>query len=267
MSEGKTDQVQSINVDYCYRVMCNIPVSFKEAVNSDKSDEWLKAMDEEMHSLKENNIFTLTNLPEGKKAVGGRWVYAIKTNVDASEKYKARYVAKGYSQKMGVDYAETFSPAANMASVRVLMQKAAQENLLLHQMDVKTAYLNAPIDCEIYMEQPEGYKVKSHTDTELVCKLERSLYGLKQSGRNWNKLLHEYLTQNKFQQNQADHCVYTREKQNEKVIIVIWVDDLIIAASDENAMKVTKEMLTARFKMKDLGKLKHFLGIDFEQTN
>ena len=126
-------------------------------------------MDEEMHSLKENNKFTLTNLPEGKKAVGGRWVYAIKTDVDGSEKYKARYVAKGYSQKMGVDYEETFSPTANMTSVRVLVQKAAQENFILHQMDVKTAYLNAPIDCEIYMEQPEGYEVRSHTDKKLVC--------------------------------------------------------------------------------------------------
>ena len=220
-----------------------------------------------MHSLKENNTFTLTNLPEGKKAVGGRWVYAIKTDVDGSEKYKARYVARGYSQKMGVDYEETFSPTANMTSVRVLVQKAAQENLILHQMDVKTAYLNAPIDCEIYMEQPEGYEVRSHTDKKLVCKLERSLYGLKQSGRNWNKLLHDHLTQNEFLQNQADHCVYTREREHEKVIMVIWVDDLLIAASDENAMKVTKDMLAARFKMKDLGKLRSFLGIDFEQCN
>ena len=261
-----TDLAQS-NIDHCYRVICDLPVSFTEAVTSDKSKEWVKAMDEEMHSLKENNTFTLTNLPEGKKAVGGRWVYAIKTDVDGSEKYKARYVARGYSQKMGVDYEETFSPTANMTSVRVLVQKAAQENLILHQMDVKTAYLNAPIDCEIYMEQPEGYEVRSHTDKKLVCKLERSLYGLKQSGRNWNKLLHDHLTQNEFLQNQADHCVYTREREHEKVIMVIWVDDLLIAASDENAMKVTKDMLAARFKMKDLGKLRSFLGIDFEQCN
>ena len=263
--DEETDQVQS-NIDYCYRVMCNIPVSFAEAVASDKAKEWVKAMDEEMHSLKENNTFTLTNLPEGKKAVGGRWVYAIKTDVDGSEKYKARYVAKGYSQKMGVDYGETFSPTANMTSVRVLMQKAAQENLILHQMDVKTAYLNAPIDCEIYMEQPEAYEERSQTDSKLVCKIEKSLYGLKPSGRNWNKLLHDHLTENYFTQNQADHCVYTRETEHEKVIVIIWVDDLLIAASNEEAMKVTKDMLTARFKMKDLGKLKHFLGIDFEQT-
>ena len=95
-----TDLAQS-NIDYCYRVICNLPVSFTEAVTSDKSKEWVKAMDEEMHSLKENNTFTLTNLPEGKKAVGGRWVYAIKTDVDGSEKYKGRYVKPGVQSKDG----------------------------------------------------------------------------------------------------------------------------------------------------------------------
>lgn len=263
-SAGKMDQVQS-NIDYCYKVTCDIPVTFEGAMSSDKSKEWVSAMDEEMQSLKANNTFTLTNLPLGKKAVGGRWVYALKKNSDGSERYKARYVAKGYSQKLGVDYKETFSPTANLTSVRVLMQKAAQDDLILHQMDVKTAYLNAPIDCEIYMEQPEGYEVKSSTNEKLVCKLERSLYGLKQSGRNWNKVLHDYLTKNHFVQNQADNCVYTRETEHDKVLMVIWVDDLIIAASDENALKSVKAMLASRFQMKDLGRLRHFLGIDFNQ--
>ena len=90
-------------------------------------------MDEEMHSLRENNTFTLTSLPEDKKAVGNRWVYAIKNNLDGSEKYKVWYVAKGYSQKMIIDYDETFSPTANLTCSRMLMPKAAQEHLILHQ--------------------------------------------------------------------------------------------------------------------------------------
>lgn len=101
-------------------------------------------------------------------------------------------------------------------------------------MDVKTAYLHAPIDYEIYMEQPEGYDEKSQTNEKIVCKLEKSLYGLKQSGRNWNKMLHNYLCENIFVQNPADHCVYKRETEHGKVIILIWVDDLVIAASDES---------------------------------
>ena len=115
-------------------------------------------MDEEMQSLEENQTFTLTKLPEGRKTLGGRWVYSIKEGGDGCEQYKARFVAKGYSQREGIDYGETFSPTANMTSVRVVMQKAAQENLVIHQMDVKTAYLHAPIDREMYMEQPEGYE-------------------------------------------------------------------------------------------------------------
>ena len=177
------DDQKYVNIDYCYRVMCNVPNTFKEAMNSAESKLWTDAMQEEMNYLKENDTFTLTTLPEGKNAVGGRWVYTIKENTEKTEIYKARYVAKGYSQVAGIDYKETFSPTANMTSVRSLMQLAAQHDLHLHQMDVKTAYLHAPIDCELYVQQPEGFEVKSDTDEKLVCKLNKSLYGLKQSGR------------------------------------------------------------------------------------
>jgi len=140
--------------------------------------------------------------------VGGRWVYSIKGDIDGHDKHKARFVAKGYSQRAGIDYGETFSPTANLTSIRVLMQKAAQEDLILHQMDVKTAYLHAPIDRDIYMEQPEGYVKEGE---KLVCKLKKSIYGLKQSGRNWNEMLHKCLTDDDFTQNQADHCIYAKE--------------------------------------------------------
>lgn len=263
VSDDKEDQLL-MNIVYCYRLVCNVPLTFREAVASNKYNEGIDEMEEEMQSLRENNTFTLTSLPEGKEAVGGRCVYAIKNDVDLSNKYKARYAAKGYSQKMGVDYEETFSPTANLTSIRVLMQKAAQDNLILHQIDVKTAYLHAPIDCEIFMEQPEGFEVK--TRKNLVDKLNKSRYGLKQSGRNWNRIFDEHLCKNGFKQNATDHCVYVREGANEKVIIIIWVDDVIIAASDDNALKVVKEMLREKFKMKDLGQLEHFLGIYFNQS-
>ena len=263
--EDTVDKLETC-VDFCYRAVCDIPQNYQDAIVSPKSKQWRKAMDEEMRSLEENKTFSLTQLPPGKQAVGGRWVYALKKDIDGSDKYKARFVAKGYSQKAGTDYEETFSPTADMTSVRVVMQKAATENLVLHQMDVTTAYLNAPIDCEIYMEQPQGYESKSETDVKMVCKLEKSLYGLKQSGRNWNVMLHTHLSENGFKQNPADHCVYTRETQEGKVILLIWVDDLIIAASNEGVLNSVKNMLSERFKMKDLGKLNHFLGIDFNQT-
>lgn len=121
-------------------------------------------MDEEMQSLKDNVTFTLTTLPEGKDVVGGKWVYAMKRNTDGSDKYKTQYVARGFSQKRDINYDETFSPIASMTSIRVFAQKAAQDNLVVHQMDVKTAYLHVPIECEIYIEQQKD-------GDKLVCKL------------------------------------------------------------------------------------------------
>ena len=143
-------------------------------------------MHEELESLKENNVFELTNLPEGKKTVGSKWVYTTKENPDGSKRYKARFVARGFSQKKGIDNGETFSPTANITSICILMQMVVQYDLIVHQMDLKTAYLHAPIDYEIFVEQPEVFKTN-----KLVYRLKKSLYGLKQSGRNWNKMLHE----------------------------------------------------------------------------
>lgn len=127
-------------------------------------------------------------------------------------------------------------------------------------MDVKTAFLHAPIDYEIYINPPEDYQ----EEEGVVYKLEKSLYGLKQSGRNWNRVLHDCLTDNGFTQNQADHCVYYQESKEGKVIIIIWVNDMIITASDEGKLEKVKRMLAEQFKMKDLGQLKHFLGIDLD---
>ena len=114
----ESDQAQ-ISIDYCYKMVSNVPQTFREAVTSSNSSEWVEAMDEEMKSLRDNT-FTLTTLPESKKAVGGRWVYAIKSNADGSAKYKACYVAKAYSQEMGIDYGETFSPTSSFTSVTAL---------------------------------------------------------------------------------------------------------------------------------------------------
>jgi len=268
------DQVMS-SIYYCYRVSA-FPQNYEEAIRSPDSEHWVNAMKEEMRSLKENNTFTLTTLPEGRKLVGGRWVYTVKENPDGLKTYKARYVAKGYSQVKDVDYQETFSPTANFTSIRAVMQLAAQHDLILHQMDVKTAYLNAAIDCEIFMEQPKGFEVPSSCDRPFVYELNKSLYGLKQSGRNWNGMLHSYLLENSFMlhsyllensfvQSDVDNCVYVKQIGDNMIVIVVWVDDLIVGASNDLLLCETKDMLKEKFKMKDLGKLSHFLGVDFEQ--
>ena len=262
------DDDQVMLVDYCYKVNSELPQCYKQAMRSADSSSWEDAMNDEMNSLKENNTFTLTPLPKGRKAVGGRWVYAIKEDANGAKTYKARYVAKGYSQVEGIDYQETYAPTASFTSVRTLMQLAAQHGLILHQMDVKTAYLNAPIDCEVYVDQAEGFEVPANqAESRLVYKLNKSLYGLKQSGRNWNSMLHGYLIDNDFIQSLVDPCVYVRKTEHDLVIIIVWVDDLIIAASSDAVMGSVKKALKQKFVLKDLGKLAYFLGIHFEQGN
>ena len=215
----------------------------------------------EMESLVDNNVFELSKPPEGKSLVGGRWVFANKFDADGNVKHKARYVAKGYSQKENIDYFETFSPTVNMTSVRMLILTAVNENMLVHQINVKTAYLNAPIDCELYVKQPEGYKIVGENGEELVWRLNKSLYGLKQSGRNWNHVLHNFLVGEGFIQSSTDPCVYSRGEGNSRVLIIFWVDDIIIAAGSERTLYDVKKTLSSHFSMKDLGELRWFLGI------
>ena len=249
----------NLSVDYCY---LTVPSCYDDAVKSDESVKWQKAMREEYDALVENDTFELTEIPEDKLVVGGKWVYSVKQDQNG-EKFKARYVAKGYSQTPDVDYRETFAPTARMTSIRMLLQLAIQEDMLIHQMDVKTAYLNAPIDCDIFMEQPEGYEKHNSQGDKLVWKLRKSLYGLKQSGRNWNNLLHDFLVNENFVRSMSDPCVYTKTTGQSKTILIIWVDDIIIASSDEMMLKEVKMSLSAKFKMKDLGRLSYFLGIEF----
>ena len=251
-------------VDYCYRVGF-VPETYEEAMQCENTDEWSKAMDDEIGSLIENKTFEVMELPENKKAIKGKWVYASKMDANGETKCKARYVAKGFTQQSGIDYEETFSPTANMSSLRMLMQASVDQDLIVHQLDVKTAYLNAPLDFEIYMEQPKGYS-EINEGSHLVWRLHKSLYGLKQSGRNWNFVLKEHLTENGFVQSESDSCLFVCHRPEGVVYVLFWVDDIMVAASTEDLLEETKKRFASRFKMRDLGPLKWFLAIEFEKS-
>jgi hypothetical protein len=134
------------------------PTSFNEARSSPEKDQWNQAMDREIESLKTNEVWELTTLPPGKRAVGSKWVYKVKTGGDgAVERYKARLVAQGFNQRQGADYDETFCPVVRMESFRALVALSTQQNLELHHVDVTTAFLNGVLEEEVFMRQPEGY--------------------------------------------------------------------------------------------------------------
>ena len=163
-----------------------------------------------------------------------------------------RLVAKGYTQKPREDYDETYSPVVRYSSIHTLLAFPVQNSMIIHQMDVVTAFLNGTINEEIYMEQPPGYSIsKGEIKIYVVCKLNRSIYGLKQSSRYWNTVFEQYMKSINFIQSTADPCIFISGKQADLTIIAVYVDDLIIITKTPEAMKEIKESLAARFKMKN----------------
>ncbi len=261
---GYDEFADLVTVDH-YANVCRVaePGTLKEAMMSSNAKEWQEAADLEYESLMENETWDLVELPKDRKAIGSRWVFKVKHQSDGRvERYKCRLVAKGYSQKYGVDYDETFSPVVRFSSIRTLLSFAVQNNLHVHQMDVVTAFLNGHLDEEIYMEQPEGF-VKPGEE-HLVCKLKKSIYGLKQSPRCWSKTFTEFMKNIGFKQSTSDPCVFVKSQQ-ELEILAVYVDDLILITESMESMKEMKLALKKRYKMKDMGELSYILGISVIQ--
>ena len=210
-----------------------------------------------------NDVWELTELPKGRKAVGSKWVFKAKTDVDGQvERYKARLVPQGFSQKFGTDYDETFCPVVKMEFVRTLIATAVQRGLQLHQVDVATAFLNGELEEEVYMRQPEGFVIPGQE--HLVCRLKRSIYGLKQSPRCWNTVLDNHLKKMGFVQTDTDPCVY-RASGGEPFFLGVYVDDIVLATRNSKRLAKVKRELAERFDIKDMGKLHHFLGMKIVQ--
>ena len=241
------------------------PTTYKEAVTGPDAKQWEQAMTNEYNSIMENGTWELVQLPAGRKAVGCKWVYKLKRDAAGNIKtWKARLVARGFSQVEGLDFTETFAPVAKFTSIRILLSLAAAHDWECHHMDVKTAFLNGELEEEIYMEQPKGF-IKPGEE-HLVCKLKKSLYGLKQSPRAWNKKLHEQLNKAGFTRCEADHSVYYSLKDDgAHVFLLVYVDDLIILANLLSALQSCKDSLNKSFKMTDLGEASHFLGMEISR--
>ena len=216
-----------------------------------------------MQSLQKNKTWKLMPLPKGKKAIGCKWVFAKKEGFPHKDdvRYKARLVAKGYAQKEGIDYNEVFSPVVKHSSIRILLALVAQLNLELAQLDVKTAFLHGDLKEEIYMTQPEGFKVAGKENW--VCKLNKSLYGLKQSSRQWYKRFDKFMKDQMYTRNKYDHSVYLRRLQDESYIyLLLYVDDMLIASKSQVEIDRLKAQLSKEFEMKDLGEAKKILGME-----
>nr|KYP41104.1 Retrovirus-related Pol polyprotein from transposon TNT 1-94 [Cajanus cajan] len=229
-------------------------------MRSYNSQKWIDSMRDEMKSMQDNNVWDLVKLAEGVEPIGCKWIFKTKKDSKGNiKRYKARLFAKGFTQKEGIDYKETFSLVSLKDSFRIIMALVAHYDLELHQMDVKTAFLNSDIEETIYMMQPENFV--SGDSKSMVCKLKKSIYGLKQASRQWYHKFHQVITSYGFEANIVDDCVYHKFSGSKYIFLVLYVDDILLANSDIGLLHETKRFLTKNFEMKDLCEASFVLGI------
>ena len=243
----------------------NEPLTYQQAMSSPDAPYWKEAVNSEIESILQNHTWELVDLPKGSKPLGYKWIFKKKLKADGSiDKYKARLVIKGFRQKQDLDYFDTYSQVTRITSIRMLIAIASILNLEIHQMDVKTAFLNGELEEEIYMQQPEGFL--SPGNEIKVCKLVKSLYGLKQAPKQWHEKFDEIMLSNGFKINESDKCVYIKCLDVGYVIVCLYIDDLLILGNNKAIIKSTKDMLSSRFDMKDLGVADVILGVKIIKT-
>ncbi|TYK26799.1 putative mitochondrial protein [Cucumis melo var. makuwa] len=225
---------------------------------------WQKAMNDELQALDKIHTWDYVDLPPGKRLIGCKWIYKIKTHSDDTiEHYKARFVAKGYLQEYIIDYEETFAHMARMTSIRSLLAVSAAKQWPFLQMDVKNAFLNGTLSEEVYMQPPPDTSPPPHE----VCLLRRALYGLKQAPRTWFAIFSSTITQLGFSSSPHDTALFTRHTPQGIVLLLLYVDDMIITGNDPQAISDLQHYLSQYFEMKDLGSLNYFIGLEVSRRS
>lgn len=220
---------------------------------------WKSAMDDEMHSMKINKVWDLEKLPDDMRAISCKWVFTKKRD----GRYKARLVVRGFMQKEGLDYSETFSPVISMPALRLVLVMILNEDLHAFVLDVKTAFLNGKLKELVFMDQPQGYDDNSGRK----CKLKRSLYGLKQAPRQWFERFLEFILKLNFKPLDNEPCIFVRYSNGHKIVIALYVDDILIAGSNVNETNVVISLLSKEFHMSKSESVSEFLGIRMKFTS
>ncbi|RVW89807.1 Retrovirus-related Pol polyprotein from transposon RE1 [Vitis vinifera] len=234
------------------------PKTYRTAL---KIPHWLKAMQEEIKALIQNRTWDLVPRPPTANIVGSKWVFKTNLKEDGTiDRYKARLVARGFSQIPGLDFGETFSPVIKHAIIKLIISLAVTLGWIMKQLDVKNAILHGLLKEEVFMEQPLGFineDLPNH-----VCKLNRSLYGLKQAPRAWFDRLSQCLLHLGFYCGKADLSIFILRKGQSIVLLLIYVDDIIVTGNDNNIISDLISILSSEFSLKDLGSLHYFLGLE-----
>lgn len=247
-----------------------IPETLTEALRTPQAKQWLRAAEKEYNSMLENNVFTLvkrSNIPKNALVVQSRWVFSVKnvkvdddtSDIKSQEEFKARIVAKGFTQEKGVNYVDKYSPVMRYENFRLVLAIAAMAKWELRQLDAKNAFLNGKLDYEVFLKPPTGTTKQSG----YVWKLDRSLYGLKQSPRIWFLTIEKVLLDNGFKSSILEPCMFWKTN----CIMLIYVDDILIAGKDKKTRDAAADILKKYFVMKDMGKPRVFLGMTIHQLN
>ena len=239
-----------------------LPKTYRSALTN---PHWRGAMEEEYRALLSNNTWDLVPRPPSTNIVTGKWIFRHKFAPDGTlDRYKARWVLRGFTQRPGIDYDETFSPVVKPATVRTVLSLALSRSWPVHQLDVKNAFLHGTLTETVYCSQPTGFVDSAHPDW--VCRLNKSLYGLKQAPRAWYSRFATYLLGLGFVEAKSDTSLFIFHRGSETVYLLLYVDDIVLTASSSALLRQTIQALQQEFSMKDLGELHHFLGIHVDRS-
>ncbi|CAK9827477.1 Retrovirus-related Pol polyprotein from transposon TNT 1-94 [Anthophora retusa] len=271
----QNDDETNVDVDQEYHALLakinRDPSSYKEAMQTPEKNRWLEAINDELDSMMKNEVWELVDRPtvmkNGKKPniIDSRWVLKRKIEKDNKIRYKARLVIRGFKDKNIYDLRETYAPVSRLPLVRLVIAIINKYDLEVSQLDVKTAFLNGEIEEEIFMEIPEGTQ---HTDKDRqvkVCKLKRALYGLRISPKRWHERFAKAASKIGLISNDAEPCLFIWRDKHKFLILVLYVDDMLIASNDFNKLNNVKTKLQMEFEMTDLGEPRNFLGITIER--
>ncbi|KAE8261460.1 hypothetical protein A4X09_0g7660, partial [Tilletia walkeri] len=257
-ASGRQGQVSMASVE-----LGEEPSTHRQAMSAPDASDWRVAEAVELGNHRRAGTWEPAKLPAGRTAVSSRWIYKRKTNSEGQiVKYKARVVARGFSQKPGLDYEETHAPTPALTALRVFVAIAIRYSLVVHQMDVEAAFLNSEIDVELYMEPPEGFEMPKGCNT---LRIRRGLYGFKQSARLWWKAAHEFIISMGFEQLATEWCIYVRKGKDGPTYLLLYVDDMLVAGPNQKEVDEVKSALKNKWRMTDLGPAAWVLGISMER--
>ncbi|GJR97171.1 putative ribonuclease H-like domain-containing protein [Tanacetum coccineum] len=229
-----------------------------------KDPSWIEAMQDELLQFKLQKVWTLVDLPNGKRAIGTKWVYRNKKDERGIViKNKARLVAQGYTQEEGIDYDEVFAPVARIEAIRLFLAYASFKDFVVYQMDVKSAFLYGKIEEEVYVCQPPGFEDPDFPDR--VYKVEKALYGLHQAPKAWYETLSTYLLDNGFQRGKIDKTLFIRRDKGDILLVQVYVDDIIFGSTKKSLCTEFEKMMHKKFQMSSMGELTFFLGLQVKQ--